>query len=134
MNPVPLFRLLAVGSWALALLAGGIDLVPGLVPESLLKAFDETVQQGQLFLVAIAAIVLVLAGLIATIGLVLFASWSRALALTWTVAAIAYHPATPAMVQSGWAAMFYYASALTWGAALSMAYFSPLAQRFVRAS
>ena len=134
MSPVVLFRASAIGSLAFVLLAVGVDFLPGMVPENVLSAVEINLEPGQLFLVAIAGLLVGVAGFVATVGLVVFLPWSRPLAVASTVASLALYPFTPAMVQSGWASMLFYLSAFTWGIAISMAYFSQLSQRFAKGS
>jgi len=135
MNNIALFRSAALGSLALGFAGALVDFLPRMVPETVVSAIEATLLPGQLFPVAVAGIVLGLVGLVATIGLVLFEPWSRPLALVSTVAGVVLYPTMPPMVQSGWASMFFYLSALTWGASLVMAYYAPLiSERFARDS
>ena len=130
MNQVAYFRTAAISSFVVPWLAIAVDFIPGLVPERLFSAVEETIEPGQLFYLAIAASVAGLINFVATIGLVLFQSWSRPLALASTIASLALYPLTPAMVQSGWAGLLFFLAAFAWGVTLTLAYCSPLSGRF----
>jgi uncharacterized membrane protein (DUF2068 family) len=134
MNSDALFRFAVIGSLAFGLLAVGVDFLPDMVPENVVSAVGATLEPEQLSFVAIASLVVGVAGLVATLGLVLFSSWSRPLALVSTIASLTLYPLASAMVQSGFASMLFYMSAFSWGIAISMAYFSPLSDRFAGGS
>ena len=134
MSPVAIFRICSIGSLVFALLTVGVDFIPGMAPGSQLLAVEETLAPGKLLFVAIFSSVVGIAGVVATVGLVLFAPWSRALALVSTAASIAVYPFSPPLVQSGLASMLFYLCAFSWGVAVSMAYFSPLSVRFAKGS
>ena len=134
MNLIALFRTAAIGSFVLPWVGGGVDSIPGVVPESLFEAVEATLKPGHRFLIAVSSLVFGAIALLATVGLVLFQPWARPLALALTVVSLPLYPFIPAMVQSGWGALFLYLSTLAWGATLAMAYFSPLSVRFAKAS
>ena len=133
MNTVAFYRTCVLGSLAFAVLGGAVDFIPGMVPEEVLPEEDPDGGVGYLLFAAIAGLGVGVASLVATVGLALFSPWSRPLALACTAASLVLYPMLPAMMQSGWASLFFYLSALAWGAALAMAYFSPLSSRFSRA-
>ena len=77
--------------------------------------------------------VAVLAGLlVSVVGLLLFKQWARTLAFATTLTSLAFWPLLGPTVQSGWNSALLQISAVSWGAVLAGAYWSPLASHFQR--
>lgn len=68
--------------------------------------------------------------LVSVVGLLLFRRWARTLAFATTLASMATLPLIGVTVQSGWESPLLELSAVSWGAVLACAYWSPLAVRF----
>jgi urea transporter len=137
MNQTTIFRFLILASLALAVLGTFLDLVvPGLLPAGLEAAYeaDEEPALSLVLLLAAVSLILLVGGIVATVGLLLFKPWSRAAALWLTVLSLVIYPFLGPFLQSGWAFMLYEVAMMFWGAALAMAYFSELRPRFDRQS
>ena len=127
------FRCLILASLVLLAASAFVDpLFPGLIPPSVSQAVEEaplpSMVGGWWFPVLVVPWALAL--LVATIGLLFFRRWARALSLWATLVGFAFYPFLGAQVSSGWASGFGEASATLWGAALATAFFSPLRERF----
>lgn len=139
MNQTTIFRFLILASLALAVLGTFLDLVvPGLLPAGLEAAYEaDGVEEPALLLVLLlgaVSLILLVGGIVATVGLLLFKPWSRAAALWLTALSLVIYPFLGPFLQSGWAFMLYEVAMMFWGAALAMAYFSELRPRFDRQS
>ena len=130
MNLVAIFRVAVIASLVFPVLAVSVDLLPGMVPPSVLAAVESNLKPGELFPAYAASLVLGVSAFVAAVGLLFFQKWARPLAVFTTAGSLALYPFTPAMPQSGWAALAFYLGAFVWGAALALAYFSPLSARF----
>lgn len=139
-NPVTTFRLLIIISLVVAVLGSMLDaLMPGLLPAELARAYEsvEIIENQALpsvLLMLVALVLLLVAGLVATIGLLFFKPWSRSLALWTSVLAVLAYPLLGPAVYSSWAYMLIEVSMITWGAVLAMAYYSEVRSQFDRKS
>ena len=127
------FRALVLASLFLQVLWAGVDFVfPALVPPAIASAIENEPLPAVMttgwviWLLAVWAIALIGA----TIGLLFFKRWARSVALWGTLGGFALFPILGGAYSSGWAGAFQDAAATTWGAALALAYFGPIAQRF----
>jgi hypothetical protein len=128
------FRCLVVASIGLQVCAGVVDfLLPGLVPMALARAaeaeplhpvFDHWWFTG--LLICWAAVVVTSAA-----GLLFFKRWGRTLSLWSTAVGFAFYSVMGTGAYSGLSSAFTEASSLLWGAALAVAFFSPLQERFI---
>jgi hypothetical protein len=111
-----------------------IDAVlPDLVPQSVRSAeVDATPAEFTLplLIAGTGAILTIVLGIAALVGLLCFRRWGRVVALTVTVLASITYPFLGFVVSSGLALVAYELSSMSWGAVLAMAYFSPLSARF----
>jgi hypothetical protein len=111
-----------------------IDLViPSLVPAPLLNVQelqDSSLSDVHLLSVGGIAIALLIGTIVATIGLYRFRPWAPRLTLITTALTLLLTPFLGTFTQSGVAVALMELSSLLWGAVLSIAYFSPLANRF----
>jgi hypothetical protein len=127
------FRCLVAASIALHVCAGSVDLfLPSLIPMALARAAEaepiHPVFDRWWFtslLVCWLAVVIAGAG-----GLVLFKRWARTLSLWSTVLGLAFYSVMGTGAYSGLSSAFTEAASLLWGAALAIALFSPLRERF----
>lgn len=126
------FRLLLV-LHLLALVASvGVEFLPGMIPEALEHAYYELPQPvlvGHAVLLLM-AIPLLLAWLAGVVGLFLTKRWGRGLSLYLTLLGLLIYPVTGPSIASGWSSGLSELAALSWGAALACAYFSPVAEAF----
>ncbi|MFY8135214.1 MAG: hypothetical protein ACOVKS_09440 [Aquimonas sp.] len=117
----------------LALVASvGVDFLPGAIPEALEQAYYELPQpvlMGQAVLLLM-AIPLLMAWLAGVVGLLLMKRWGRGLSLYLTLFGLLIYPVTGPSLASGWSSGLSELAALSWGAALACAYFSPVAEAF----
>ena len=134
MEPTRFFRACIVASLAITLVAGFIDAIfPGLVPAPLrevqeLIASDSWELQDWLLL-GIGVPVLV-AYLIAAVGLYSFRSWAPRLALWATIGSFVLYAFTGAQVYSPLTAVLEQIAATLWGIVLAMSFLPPLNARF----
>lgn len=127
------FRALVLVSLLSQVLWAGVDFVfPALVPPAVAVAIDNeplpTVMTTGwvMWPLAVWAIALVAAH----IGLLFFRRWARSVAFWGTLGGFALFPILGGAYSSGWAGAFQDLAATAWGAALALAYFGPIAQRF----
>jgi hypothetical protein len=93
---------------------------------------DEAASELALVVSGFALLVLFACALAGTAGLFLFRRWGRRLS-TWTsILALSTYPFLGPFLHSGWGTLCIDASMMLWGAALAMAYFSPIRARFER--
>ena len=76
------------------------------------------------------AIPLLFAWLAGLVGLFLIKRWGRGLSLYLTLLGLLIYPLTGPSIASGWSGGLSELAALSWGAALACAYFSPVAEAF----
>jgi len=139
-NQATIFRFLVVASLVIAILGASVDyFVPGLVPPVLDEAYQAYAEGEEPTLsyalaMGAGALVLFIGGIVVTIGLLLFKSWSRPLCLGLSVVSLGFYPFLGAAVLSGWSTMLTELSMTLWGAAVAMAYFADIKVRFARAS
>jgi hypothetical protein len=128
------FRVLILAGLALGLVGSTIDfLVPSLVPSTLDDAWDSYVADeswGSTVVIGSLASLVFVAGVVATIGLLLLKRWARPLALAVTVLSLLTYPLLGPTVSSGWAQMISESGMIMWGAALSMTFFAELKSHF----
>ena len=133
MSPT-VFRSLIGLSIATGALAGAVDLVyPSLIPEGAVLAIAAEEAKVPMSLVATCVglgLVVLLSLFTSTVGMLIFKSWGRSLAAATTIASLPFWPLLGVTVQSGWASALLEVSAMSWGAALACAYWSPLATQF----
>lgn len=130
------FRSLVASSVLLMIAAGFVDwLFPSFVPQSLTLALEKESGLSLLEKYPFIALAIFLPWLIAvlasTIGLFFFKHWARAWALYSTLIGFALYPFLGPSVCSALASALTEASSLAWGAALAVAYYSPLCDRFI---
>ena len=132
------FRRLIIFSVATSLTSLLLDmLVPNSLPITLQHAYDMHADEhfgsmNTAFLLAGFAYICIvfLVAIAATIGLYFFKAWARTASLWTTIIAAPMFPLVGVLVESGWAAMFTYASTIAWGAVLAVAYFSDVSRHF----
>lgn len=124
------FRLVLAISMVTGLLGGYFDsLVPSAVPEALFQVQEKYETEPPLLL-SITVVLVLFAWITSYIGLFLFRSWAPPLAIGATALVLAIVPALGADVASGYSTAFEELSSILWGAALAVAYSSPLKERF----
>lgn len=104
--------------------------------DELSQAFgDELVSEmgSSLELMLLLSLALIAAWAASVVGLFLFKAWARPLALGFTLASVVTHPLVGTALLSGFESALLEASAVLWGAILTLAYASPLAARFTPA-
>jgi hypothetical protein len=126
MSPL-LFRILTIASVLFSFVGQYINLrlLPG---RSFVDLPLTSVHSGPLFH-ALAVLILV-AGLVSSAGLLLFKSWARMLNLATTVAGLVVYPMVEYFVSAGLKVSTDELSALLGGAVLAAAYWSPISARF----
>lgn len=128
------FRILVVLSVLLPLAASGIDLLwGGGVPEILQQAqhaMELEADESAVLLQAAVALALLVVVLAAAWGMFLLRRWGRLLALASCALAFMAWPFFGYGVYSGWAFAFMELGSTAWGAAIALAFFSPVAAEF----
>lgn len=130
---VVLFRALLIASVVTGFVGGFLDILfPGLIPESMAKAFEDLPPPATLALFGAGALFLVTFGgmIAAVVGLYFFQPWARQLALWMTALGLLFHPLFGVSMQSGWAQLLLDVSSVLWGAVLAMSFVSSLSARF----
>ena len=127
------FRVLVVASIALELLGAVIDLLlPSLIPQSITSAVDglplSSAFENYWFIGFV--LVYALAMLVASVGLIFFRRWARAICFWGSLAGFALYPLVGPMVYSGLSLAMQDLSSIMWGAVLAIAFFSPLRKQF----
>jgi pimeloyl-ACP methyl ester carboxylesterase len=128
------YRWLLVVSLVAALAAIGLGSVTTLLPPELRAWVEDSSNAPMTLSVQIAGTLGALAAvatLVAWIGLWRFRPWARRLAVIATVVGVLAFPFF-AIVQSGWAQLFYDIHATSWGGILALSYWSALGERFVK--
>ena len=136
-NQIAVFRTLIVLGLVLSIVGSIIDLVmPGLLPESLTKAYEayaaSDAPMTAIIVAGIVSIGLLVLAVIATVGLLVLQPWARTLALWSTAVSFLLYPLLGAVLQSGLALMLNSIALTLWGAALAMTFYSDLKSRFQR--
>ena len=128
------FRILLVSSIVFGLCSALVDAVfPSLLPAAFASAQedqDSSLSNWALFATAALALVALVAGVVAAVGLYLFRSWAPRLALATTALAVLLMLSVGAVAQSAAASALAELSSVLWGAVLAVTYYSPLAKRF----
>ena len=136
MTQSTIFRFLVVASLLFAIFGSLMDhLAPALLPTTLSNAYNVHLSAEDPSLPIIIgmlafAILLFVAALLATVGLLLFKWWGRPLSVWISVLSLLSYPFLGAMLFSGWALMFTEVATMMWGAVLAMAYYSDVRLRF----
>ena len=133
------FRALVLVSVLIGLASAAVDwLWPALLPLEWQRLWDEApppwMPENETLWIVIGVVLgaYVLALPVATVGMCLFKPWGRSLSLWGTVLAAPVMVWLGPTMASGLASAMLELSSMLWGAALALAYFSPLAARFVR--
>jgi hypothetical protein len=127
------FRLFILASLFGATVAGMVDFVfPHLVPVGATQAIEaeapfQLLEHG--WFQAVLAL-WIGASFCSAIGLLFFQRWARSMALWTTGGGFLLYPLFGPSVSSGWSSAFTEVSAVLWGAAIALAYFSPICSRF----
>ncbi len=141
MKPVTprFFRALLLASVLIGLAASTVDwLWPALLPLEWQLLWDETplpwMPEGDfwwwLLMLVLGACVLMLS--VAAVAMCFFKPWARSLSLWGTALVMPVVVWLGPTMYSGLSGALLELSSMLWGAALALAYFSPLAQRFAR--
>jgi len=135
-NTKKIFRTLIILNIVLAIFGSTIDFIfPELVPASLKNEYNNIFEKEDFSLlfsafIGLISFIIIIAGMIATIGLYLLKKWSRSLAVFVSLLVVIIYPALGPNLQSGWSLMFLETSMMLWGAVLSMTFFSDLKIQF----
>jgi hypothetical protein len=129
------FRLLVVLSVILGFSSAGVDLFfTDLIPPDISAALEKTSTLGLLESHPFISLAVLLPWLVAAfagvIGLFLFKRWGRALSLYSTALGFFLFPFFGPVVSSGVSYALDEAAITLWGAALAVAFFSPISERF----
>jgi hypothetical protein len=129
-----LFRKILLLSIFLTIVGPSLDLIfPHLVPTPLIQA-QEAIEQSAPFMntlaLIIAAILLIITGIMATVGLFAFRPWAPKVALGFTLISFATYPILGYVLSSGWALMLTDTSLMLWGAVLALVFYSPMRRYF----
>jgi hypothetical protein len=110
---------------------------PGLVPEPLRLAGESYAQSEadsastlSLVFQSIAWVGLLAAYIVGFFGMLMFKPWARSLNVALAFSSFVVWPLVGYNLASGWSQAFTDVSLLLWGGAISMAYFSPVSERF----
>jgi len=129
------FRGLVLFSVLLEIGSATVDLlIPDLLSNSLSQALENEPLPSVLnnlwlsFLLFVPWLVITL---VSTVGLLFFKGWARTLSLYSTVFSLGLYPFLGPALTSGWSSALSEASFMIWGAVLALAYYSPLADRFM---
>jgi len=141
MNPTPrLFRTLILLSLVCVIASICVTyLAPWLVPEPL-RIADENLSEGMLesmslfwlILLIVVCIGLVVASIAGCIGMFMFKPWARPLNVALAFSSFIIWPFLGYNLTSGWSQALSDCAILLEGAVISMAYFSPISERFLR--
>lgn len=127
------FRLLLAVAVGCGVLSALMDtLIPSLVPSELSRAVDSLLPPAGLSPLALGLVACVwgAAWLVGLVGMALFKAWGRAVFLATTIAEFLFYPLFGPAVSSWLAQALTDATSLMFGAALAIAYLSPLRARF----
>jgi nitrate reductase gamma subunit len=127
------FRCVVVASVLFAIGGAVIEGAFDLVPEALRVAeFEATPTEftTPMLIAVVGGGAAAVAAIVGLVGLLKLRPWGRRLSLISTILLVAVYPFVGAIVVSGAAATANTISSVLWGAALAMAYFSPLSARF----
>jgi len=132
------FRALIVISVATGLAGGFVDLLfPSLVSPSLSAAIENepspTFLSESPWLLLLLVAPVSIAGIASTVGLFFFRQWARSLSVITLGLGIAATPFFGSTLSSGLSYALIEVASTTWGAALALAYFSPISSLFTAA-
>lgn len=136
MRNVVILRILIGVSFVFGIIGSKIDSVlPKLIQfEEIKKAVHAQVFSSlpmiEIVAVLIYLLIVLAIGLFANIGLWLLKRWARSLAVWFSALSLVICPVLGFFVYSGWAFLFLVISYASWGAVLSMIYFSDLKEFF----
>jgi len=134
MDIVAVFRGLLVASLVTALAGAFLDLAfPALLPLVLQGAWEvhSNLETGApVWLLAVSSLGLLVAFVVAVVGLFRLKAWSRQGAVVLSLLMVPYTVILGPALMSGWAMALQEASSILWGAALAMSFMQPLAARF----
>jgi hypothetical protein len=126
--------MLILASIAIGIGGALIDLmIPSALPSVLSQALDEyseTLPESELLVIGIASIILLLVGIVSTIGLYFFRPWAPLLTVLVTVIAYPFTVLIGPTVISGWTMALMDLSTMLWGAVLALTYFSHIKNHF----
>lgn len=130
------FRGLIVCSVLFAVAAGVVDaLCPSLIPQSVVAALEKetatSIFETNPFAFLAFSLPWLIAVLASTIGLLFFKPWARPMALYSTLFGFISYSFLSPELSSPVASALTEASAMTWGAILALAYYSPLRENFI---
>jgi predicted ferric reductase len=111
------------------------SLLPPLIPKEIDSAYDVWFQShelGAFFPVLILAVLSLVVWLVSAVGLFLYKSWARPLALAYIVMMLVVLLSIGPSVQSSWNAALNFTAVLSWGAAVALSYSSEFRERFSR--
>lgn len=133
---IRIYRALILASIATGIAGGLTDsMIPSAVPTILSEAFDEysdTLPESGFLTIGIASIVLLLVGIISTVGLYFFRPWAPFLAVFATVLAYPFSVLIGPTVISGWSWALFDMSSALWGAVLALTFFSHIKNHFIK--
>lgn len=128
------FRILVALSVLLPLLASAVDLLVGAGVPDVLRAAQQELEAeilpSSIVVQSVVAVALLVVVLAAAWGLFMFRRWGRTLALVSCALAFAAWPYFGYGVYSGWALGLMELGTTVWGAAIALAYASPVAAQF----
>ncbi|HEV7855455.1 MAG TPA: hypothetical protein VGO72_00720 [Herminiimonas sp.] len=128
------FRFLLIASLVTGLIGPFLDIVfPSLVPEALSQAqtnYDADYSVPMLIFIAVGTLVMLIGGIVSAVGLYLFKPWAPRFSIILTVAAIAYMPVFGGVTNSGLSFTVIELSNILWGVLLTVAYVTPIRERF----
>jgi hypothetical protein len=120
------FRVLVIGSVATALLGGVVEIA--LIPP--MDAAEDDMSAAMAFALFLIVGFLLVALVVAVIGLVRFRWWARPFYFWATCLGLLSMPFLGYYDAVGWAEAFYYLSSMLVGATIAAAYWSPISSRF----
>jgi hypothetical protein len=128
------FRFLLIASLVTGLIGSFLDIVfPSLVPEALSQAqanYDADYSVPMLILIAVGTLVMLIGGITSAVGLYLFKPWAPRFSIILTVGAIVYMPVFGGVTNSGLSFTVIELSNILWGVLLTVAYVTPIKERF----
>jgi hypothetical protein len=128
------FRVLVLAAFLCLVLGVVVDIAGESSLPELLQAYQQAEAEREPapveWLVFCVLLVLIVADIVATLGLVLFSRWAPKLYLVTSVGILLATPLIGPQVTTAWGATFDYASMLATGAVLALAFWSPVREYF----